>query len=168
MAWIWTLFGLNLDTQKVSGDVKHCIKKLSTRSTYLDHRGYQIQWFWMTFGGNTYFFNLSWGWRRVENRKKSKIHPGGLILGLSTIYYWWIWWIWSQKWWFWWFLKKKNYLSVQKKNAFCAKKGGEKTDVLASDTTKNLWTPPKKIFWFIFVRTVKKRISTRRRGFWFV
>ena len=139
MAWIWTLFGLNLDTQKVSGDVKHCIKKLSTRSTYLDDRGYQIQWFFMIFGGNTFFY-LSWGWRRVENRKKSKIHPGGLILGLSTIYYWWIWWIWCQKLWFWWFLKKSIFR--HQKTYFCAKKVSEKNWRLVHRTQQKIYGPP--------------------------
>ena len=56
--WIWILFGLNLDTQKVSGDIKHCIKKLPTRSIYLDHRGYQIPWFLMIFDKSFEEFNI--------------------------------------------------------------------------------------------------------------
>ena len=44
----------------------------------------------LVFATNTYVFDLSWGWRRVEESnfsKKSKIRPRGLIFGLATTSY---------------------------------------------------------------------------------
>ena len=43
--WIWTLFGLNLDTLKGYRDAIFFVRILSPRSRYLDYRGYQIPWF---------------------------------------------------------------------------------------------------------------------------